>query len=812
MTKELSVAQLRRTVNPAHLSCESVEQLKPLETIIGQQRAMKALQLGLGIRSQGFNIYVSGLPGTGKLTAVKRYLAEIAKKEPQPADWCCVYNFENPYEPKRLMLPPGKGRGLRDDMDDLIAQARQALIKAFESEEAAAKREEIIKNIEQKKLEIFSKVEKQAHEQGFLVKPAPARITTVPMKSDGEAMTDKEFQALAKEQRDEIIRKQESLLEVIKSALRQDHDLDREANSKVRNLEEQIALFAITILIDELREKYAKINDVLKYLDSVQQDILENFSRFLKPPREDNLTALMKSWEAPFFLRYEVNVLIDNSALEGAPVVIELNPTYVNLFGKVEKESQMGTLYTNFTLIRKGSLHQANGGYLVIPIEELLRNYLSWDGLKRVIRNREIVIEDPGDRLGFVTTKTLKPEPVPFQARVILIGEPLLYYLLYEYDSEFKELFKVKAEFDTVMDYTDKNINDYLSFVCKVCKEENLAPLDSTALAKIIEYGCRLAEDQQKLSTRFGEISDIIREGCYYAGFEDGKRVTSAHIMKAVEEKYYRSNLIQEKITEMIKRGIIIIDHVGEAVGEVNGLAVSDLGDVSFGRPNRITVTTGIGADGVIDIEREAKLGGKIHTKGVMILSGFLSEKFARQKPLSLSARLVFEQSYSEVEGDSASSTELYALLSSLSEVPIKQGIAVTGSVNQKGEVQAIGRVNEKVEGFYEACKQKGLTGEQGVMIPQSNLANLMLKEEVAEAVGKKRFHIWAVSTVDEGIEVLTGVKAGSRQKDGSFGKNTIYCKVDERLKEIADVIERRAQQFSEKASLAKADGDSDDE
>jgi len=811
MVKELTPAQLRRIVNPARLSCESVDQLKPLETIIGQQRAMKALQLGLGIRSQGFNIYVSGRPGTGKLTAVKRYLAEIAKKEPQPADWCYVYNFENPYEPKRLMLPPGKGRELRSDMDELIGEARQALIKAFESEEAAAKREEIIKNAERKKLEIFSDVEKQARKQGFLIKPAPARITTVPMKADGEAMTDKEFQSLTKEQREEIIRKQESLLELIKSALRQDRDLEREVNSKVRDLEEQIALFAITTLIDELREKYAKIDDVLKYLDSVRNDVLENFGKFLKPAKEDSLTALMKGWEAPFFTRYEVNVLIDNSALEGAPVVIELNPTYVNLFGKVEKESQMGTLYTNFTLIRKGSLHQANGGYLVIPVEELLRNFLSWDGLKRAIRNKEIVIEDPGDRLGFVTTKTLKPEPVPFQARIVLIGEPLLYYLLYEYDSEFKELFKVKAEFDTVMDYMDKNLNDYLLFVCKVCKEENLAPLDSSALAKIIEYGCRLAEDQQKLSTRFGEISDIIREGSFYAGFENGKHVTSAHIMKAVEEKYYRSSLIQEKITELIKRGTIVIDHLGEVVGEVNGLAVSDLGDVMFGRPNRITVTTGIGGEGLIDIERESKLGGKIHTKGVMILSGFLTEKFAREKPLSLSARLVFEQSYSEVEGDSASSTELYALLSSLSGVPIRQGIAVTGSINQKGEVQAIGGVNEKIEGFYEVCKQKGLTGTQGVMIPQSNLTNLMLKEEVADAVGNKKFHIWAVRTVDEGIEVLTGVKAGKPEKDGSYEKGSIYYKVNRRLEEIAEVMEKRAQNIPESGVLSKADVEEED-
>lgn len=806
----MTPSQLRRTIAPGHLSCDTVDQLKPIESIIGQDRAVKALQFGLGIRSHGFNIYVSGQPGTGKLTAVKRYLSDIARREKTPDDWCYVHNFDNPYEPKRLRLPPGRGAVFKNDMARLIVEARQALIKAFESEEFAAKKEDIIKDVEQKKQNIFRKVERLAQESGFLIKHAPGHITTIPLK-DGEAMTDEEFQSLPDEKKTEIISKQEKLFSEIKAAMRQDHELEREANAKVKELEELIALFAIKILIDELKEKYSKTDEVVKYLEQVQNDILDNLIEFLKPPKAEGVPPfVMHGWAPPFFTRYEVNVLVDNAGMHGAPVVIELNPTYNNLVGRVEKESQMGMLYTDFTLIRKGSLHQANGGYIIIAVEDLLRNFQSWESLKRAIRNKEIVIEDLGERLGLTTSKTLKPQPVPFDAKVILIGEPLLYYLLYEYDNEFRELFKVKAEFDTSMDFTEENFNNYLSFICKVCQEENHTLLDNTALAKLVEYGCRLAKDQQKLSTCFGELTDIIREGDYYARQQQSRYITSEHIQKAIEEKFYRSNLIQEKITEMIQRGIIVIEHQGAAIGQVNGLAVSDVGDVTFARPNRITVTTGIGADGVIDIEREAKLGGKIHTKGVMILSGFLSEKFARHRPLSLSARLVFEQSYSEVEGDSASSTELYALLSSLSGVPIKQGIAVTGSVNQKGEVQAIGAVNEKIEGFYEVCRQKGFTGEQGVMIPQSNLSNLMLKEEVVEAVKKKKFHIWAVSTVDEGIEVLTGVKAGKRLQDGSYEKDSVYYKADQRLKEIAEAMEKRMPHADSKTVLSKADAHED--
>ncbi len=492
--------------------------------------------------------------------------------------------------------------------------------------------------------------------------------------------------------------------------------------------------------------------------------------------------------EAPF-KKYEVNVIMDNSNAKGAPVVMELNPTYQNLFGRTEKEAQFGALITDFTMIRGGSLHKANSGYLIIPVEDLLRNPFSYDGLKRAIRNQRISIEEVEERLGFVFTKSLKPMPIPSSTKVILIGDPYLYQQLLALDMEFNELFKVKAEFDTIMERTQENVQQYAAFVCMLCQKEELKHLDSSGIAKLVEHSSRLAEDQLKLSTRFSEIADIVREANFYAEQEKSEYVSANHVKKAIEEKIYRSKLIQEKIQEMITRGVILIDTEAERVGQVNGLSVTGLGDLAFGTPSRVTVSVGLGREGVIDIEREAKMGGPIHTKGVLILSGYLNQKYAQDKPLSLAARLVFEQNYGGVEGDSASSTELYAILSALSGLPIKQNLAVTGSVNQKGEVQAIGGVNEKIEGFFEVCKAKGFTANQGVMIPESNVQNLMLKEEIVEAVKAGKFHIYPVKTIDEGIEVLTGVKAGEKMQEGTYEIDTVNYRVDKNLKEMAEKL-----------------------
>jgi lon-related putative ATP-dependent protease len=797
--KELSYEALRKECDPSLMSCDTTEELSPLEEIIGQERAVRALKFGLDIKERGFNIYAAGVPGTGRTTAVQDFLEEIAKTKPVPNDWCYINNFQNSYEPNAIKLSPGKAKVFQKDMSRLVSEVRSNLPKVFESEDYATKRESTIRSVEQEREQLFAELNKKAQEQGFILQSSPLGLLTIPVVK-GRPINEKEFLSLSPEKRAEIQKKRDEVTSDLRSAMRQLRNLERKTNEEIRKLNREIALYSVEFPVNELKEKYKEFPEVVKYLDAVQSDILESLDQFIGEPKPPEQLPFPWMEEAPF-RKYDVNVVVDNSELKGAPVVVELNPTYQNLFGRIEKEARLGVLSTDFTMIHGGSLHKANGGYLVLPVEELIRNMFSWDGLKRALTNEEITIEEAGERLGFITTKGLKPEPVPLNVKVVLIGNPMLYQLLYIYDPEFKELFKVKADFDTSMSRTDENMQKYASFICTFCQKENLKHLDAPAVAKIIAYGSRLAEDQQKLSTRFADVADIIREANFYAAQENSEYVTASQVKKAIEEKIYRSNLIQEKIREMIERGVLLIDTDGATTGQVNGLSVSSLGDFAFGMPSRVTASIGIGREGVVDIEREAKLGGPIHTKGVLILSGYLSGKYAGDKPLSLSARLVFEQSYSGVEGDSASSTELYAILSAISEVPVKQNIAVTGSVNQKGEVQAIGGVNEKIEGFYEVCKAKGLNGKQGVMVPESNVQNLMLKEEAVEAVKTGRFHIYSVKTIDEGIEVLTGVKAGKRKPDGKFEEDTINFKVDKRLREMAErlkefptfVVEKKA-------------------
>ncbi len=537
-------------------------------------------------------------------------------------------------------------------------------------------------------------------------------------------------------------------------------------------------------------EKYQANSEVTTYLKEVENEILENLQQFIRRGESEQQLPFPMPWmkEEPY-KKYEVNLIIDNSNIAGAPVVVETNPTYHNLLGRTEKEAQFGALTTDFSMIRAGAIHRANGGYLIVPVEDLLRNPFSYDGLKRDIRDAKMSIEEPEERYGFLSVKTLKPQPIPLTAKVILIGTPYLYQIMFSLDPDFQELFKIKAEFDTTMPRTDEKVRQYGAFVCGLCEKEGLKHLDGSGLAKLVEYSSRIIEDQYKLSTQFNAIADIIRESNYYASQDNSEFITGDHVKKAIEEKIYRSKLIQEKIQEMITRGFFLIDTVEKKVGQVNGLSVMGLGDFAFGMPSRVTASIGLGREGVMDIEREAKMGGPIHTKGVLILSGYLNDKYARDKPLSLSARLVFEQNYEGVEGDSASSTELYSILSSLSGLPIKQNLAVTGSVNQKGEVQAIGGVNEKIEGFFEVCKAKGLTGQQGVMIPDSNVQNLMLKEEVVEAVKAGKFNVYSVKTIDEGIEVLTGTKAGERRVDGTYEEGTVNYLVDKQLREMAEKL-----------------------
>jgi lon-related putative ATP-dependent protease len=787
MISELPAEKLRLTINATFMGCETTEELTPLKEIIGQERAARALKFGIGIRDHGFNIYVAGWPGTGRTTAVKNFVEEIARVETVPPDWCYVNNFANPYEPKAIQLPAGKGKEFQKDVKNLIENIRSALPKAFESEDYTKKREATLRSLENQRKELIDKLSAKAQEEGFVIQSTPIGLLLIPVIK-GKPVSEEELVTLPQKTKDEIQEKRDRLEVQLRTTMTQFLDMERRIHEELKKLNRDVALYATGHLVDDIVEKYKDASEVVAYLREVQTDILDNLAQFIQGEEAQPQTPFPLPWmrEAPF-KKYEVNVVVDNSSLKGAPVVMELNPTYQNLIGRTEKEAQFGALITDFMMIRGGALHKANQGYLIVRIEELLRNPFSYEALKRALRDKRIFIEEPEERYGFISIKSLKPQPIPLNVKVIIIGDPYVYMLLFTMDMEFNELFKVKAEFDTTMPRNDENVKQYGAFVCALCQKENLRHLDGSALAKIVEYSSRQAADQQKLSTRFAEVADIIREASFYALQEESKNVTGDHIRKAIEEKIYRSKQIQEKIQEMINRGIILIGTEEEVVGQVNGLSVMGIGDFAFGTPSRVTASLGLGREGVIDIEREAKMGGPIHTKGVLILSGYLNEKYAQDKPLSLSARLVFEQSYEGVEGDSASSTELYAILSGLSGLPIKQSTAVTGSVNQKGEVQAIGGVNDKIEGFFEVCKARGLTGKQGVMIPESNVQNLMLKEDVVNAVKEGKFHIYSVKTIDEGIEVLTGVKAGERSKDGTFEEGTLNYRVNERLKVMAE-------------------------
>ncbi|MCL4458306.1 MAG: AAA family ATPase [Chloroflexi bacterium] len=785
--EEVPIEKLRRVCDPQCLGFQTTAELESAQDIIGQERAVRSLQFGLGIQEQGFNIYVSGIPGTGRTTAVRSFLERLARDKAVPPDWCYVNNFREPYRPKALRLPSGWGKQLQRDVRRLIEGARITIPKAFEGEEYAAKREEIVTAFQRQRGELFTRLDDEARQEGFVIQSTPMGLLIIPVVN-GKPLSDQEFMSLSAEAKETIAKKRERLETELKAAVRQVRGWEKDSQEQLRKLDQQVVLNAVGHLIADLIEKYKEFPEVVTYLHEVQEDIVENFAQFRPEAEPQPSSPLPTPWLRELaFRKYEVNVVVDNAEAQGAPVVIALNPTYTNLFGRIEKEAQLGALVTDFTLIKGGSLHKANGGYLVLPVEDVLRNIFSWDALKRALRNNEIVVEEVGERLGFVVTKSLIPEPIPLEAKVILIGSPLLYHLLYTWDEDFNELFKVRADFDSRMDWTEKNVRDYATFICTLCHKENLKQMENSAVAKVVEYAARLAEDQKKLSTKFAETADIIREATFWATQDGSPYVTSAHVQRAIEEKVYRASLIQERIQEMIERGTIMIDIAGEAVGQVNGLSVIDMGDFSFGRPVRISTSIGLGREGIIDIEREAKLGGRIHTKGMLILSGYLANKYAQNKPLTLAARVVFEQSYEEVEGDSASSAELYALLSHLSGLPIKQGLAITGSVNQKGEIQAIGGVNQKIEGFFDVCRAKGLSGEQGALIPQSNVKNLMLREDVVEAAKKGQFHIYPVQTIDQGVSILTGVEAGQMQEDGKFPEGTVNARVDHRLREMAE-------------------------
>ena len=790
--RELTPKQLCNKCDPKVFKFRTTAELKEFDEPIGQKRAVAALEFAAAINSDGYNVYVMGQIGTGRSSISSEFLRKRSQQEPTPRDWCYVYNFADSRVPKALSLPAGKGAEWLSDMDAVIGEMVAHIMAAFESEQYNEKRDDILRGFRDERNKELQEFEEEVEAAGFTLGRSPAGLIVAPAH-DGEVMDPQQYRELSDEERsrleDERIEFQGKLAEIMRRGQRE----ERQTRQNVIDLDRDIARAVVEPLLEEIRDKHKDQEAVLQHIDAIQEDLLENVTN-LRQTAEDGEDHMQVAGTAggvtgamPLMERYRVNLLVNNAQAQGAPVIAEANPTIEALTGEVEHQTHMGALVTDFTMIKPGALHRANGGYLIIEAHQVLQRPYAWDALKRALKSEQIRIESLRDQFRFISTVSLEPAPIPLNVRVILVGSPWLYYLLYEYDEDFRKLFKVKADFGIQIDRTRHAARQYAALVGQMCRQEGLPHFAARAIARVVEYGSRLADNSRKLSLNFSKVSNLVRESAYWAS-EHGRKVVSADdVTYALEQQLWRSNRIEERILEMLEDGSMLVDVAGSEVGQINGISVLQLGDYALGKASRITCETYLGRAGVVNIEREVKLTGRIHDKGILTIGGFVGGRYGQDVPISLSASLAFEQLYDEVDGDSAASTELYALLSSLADVPIKQGIAVTGSVNQKGEIQPVGGVNHKIEGFYATCKTLGITGDQGVIIPHANLRNLMLSDEVVEAVEKGQFHIWVVKTVDEGIELLTGVKAGTRGKSGKYPKNTINGLVEARLQEMAE-------------------------
>jgi lon-related putative ATP-dependent protease len=789
MNNPLAPDALRRICRSEDLPFESTAELEAMEEIVAQDRAVQAITFGVGIRSAGFNLFALGPPATGKATAIRRFLSQEAAKLPTPPDWCYVNNFSDPHQPRAIRLPSGRARIFRDECERLIEDFKTGIPKAFETEAYEQQKNAIVQAAEKEQGKELEGLKERVEARGFGLAKTPSGLVAVPVLR-GKPLDAETLKTLDEPAQREFQARHEAVGSDVATTLRGIREIEKESKARLEALDREVASSVVGHLIDEIKEKYGDTPDILAHFDAMREDVIEHADVFRRAasgqagPME--VLALAQLGRDPFD-HYRVNVLVDHGDGDGAPVVVEPHPTCGNLLGRIEHRAHMGALFTDFLMVKAGALHRANCGFLVIEALELLKQYFSWDPLKRTLKNKRIKIEEPGEQFRMVSTVTLEPEPIPLEVKVVLVGSPWLYYLLYTYDPEFAELFKVKVDFAGHVDRTPENVLAFARILATACREEGLRPLDRGGVAKLVEHSSRMVEDQERLSTSFGEMLDVAREASFWAERSGHDRVTIGDVTAAIRARIFRSNRIEELLQDLILEGTLLIDTQGAVVGQVNGIAVIPLGDYMFGKPSRITARTFLGRGGIVDIEREAKTGGRIHSKGVLILSGYLGGRYAGQAPLSMSASLAFEQIYEEVEGDSASSAELYAILSSLSGLPIKQGLAVTGSVNQRGEVQAIGGVNAKIEGFFDVCKARGLTGEQGVLIPASNVRNLMLREDVVEVVREGKFRIYSVRTIDEGIALLTGVAAGEPQPDGSYPEGTVNFLVQKRLRELAE-------------------------
>jgi lon-related putative ATP-dependent protease len=795
--KTLGPDKLRWRCDLNNLQCEPGFEIKMCPDIIGQCRAVNALRLGFDIESQGYNIFVNGMVGTGRKTAIKCLLEETKRIKRIPDDKLYVHNFSNPDKPKLIRLPAGKGKKIKKDLEDFLEYLTHTIPAVFESEDYQGQKKEVIEDLNGKQKKIIKGFESEIRKENFTLIQMQIGTVTRPAilpVVDGKPVNFDQLNTrvaegkLSKKQLAEMEKKHAEFSDKLDAIFKKLRDLEKVGNEKLKALEKEMVTPLVGIRIDEIKSSYQseKINE---YLDQVKESVLDNLGNFIKKTegQEQGFLGVPVEEKDPF-LEYRINLLVDNSGAKRAPVIFETSPTYANLFGTVEvTPSRYGFSKTDFTRIKAGSILQADGGFLVVEALDLLIEPGVWPAFKRTLRNRKLEIQTYSS-IYMISFSGMKPEPVEIDVKVAMVGDSFLYHILYTRDEDFKKIFKLRADFDSVMTVNEESLMDYQNFVNRIVGAEKLQNFDQKAIARVVEFGVRLAGKQNKLSTQFNKVADILREANYFARKDKSSIVTEKYVQKAIDEKKDRSRLVEEKIQEMIAEGSIMIDTRGGIVGQVNGLSVYDLGDYAFGKPSRITANVSVGEAGIINIEREAELSGRIHDKGVLIITGYLRARFAQNKPLAVSASLCFEQSYSGVEGDSASSTEVYALLSSLSGLPIRQGIAVTGSLNQKGEIQPIGGVNQKIEGFYQVCLAQGLTGDQGVIIPHQNVTDLMLNEEVVGAVSRGKFHIYPVETIEQGIEILTGVKAGKLNADGSYEKDSVFNLADKKLQEFADI------------------------
>ena len=787
---ELSFKELKMVCDPKLFNFETTAELEAINTGIGQDRGIKALEFGVNVDVRGYNMYLEGPDGVGKTKYTKDYLQKISKKKKTPCDWCYIYNFENPNEPIAVSLPAGQGKEFKEIMDEFIKDIKIDLNNTFNNDDFEKEKSLIKQEYEEKRNLLMEKLNKKSEKYGFQVKSAKNGIYMMPV-INGKTIEEEEFEKLDEQTKKDFEDKSTIVQQHIMDVITEIKNIERDAEKRMNDWQSNVALLTINAHLNIIKAKFKRNKKINHFLESIKTDILKNIEYFLASEKQEGKVQANqgpqmmppKPW-----LNYQVNLFIDNSEQEGAPVVMDSNYSYHNIFGKLEYENYFGSLKTDFTMLKPGLLHKANGGYIIFQASDLISNGVCYEALKKALRMKELLIENTQDQRSSMVMVSLKPEPIPLNIKVILIGNEMIYQSLLAFDADFRKLFKIKIEFEDTSENTLENMNKLARFIHGFCEQEELLPLDRGAVSKVMEYSSKLADDKNKLSTRFNDLAEIVAEASTWAKMDKLKVVTAEYVDKALKERIERLKKYDSKYVEMIKENTLLINTSGSLAGQINGLTIMTIGDYTFGKPAKITANTFAGKTGIVNIEREVELSGSVHSKGVLILTGYLGEMFAQEFPLSLTASVCFEQLYGGVDGDSASSTELYAILSSLSNIPINQSIAVTGSVNQKGEIQPIGGVNDKIEGFYQICKLRGLNGNHGVIIPKQNVRNLNLTDEVIEAVKHKKFHIYAISTIDEGIEILTGVPAGKKDKNGKFPAGTINSLVYEKLKKYSEI------------------------